>query len=165
MLSRRIARPLLASWFVTEGIDALRSPSPRAEQVRNTWGRLASRGHITQPPPVDQLITIARVHGAATVVAGIMLAIGRAPRLAACSLAVLTVPLAVMDAPMRDRRSGRGTADLAHRTGSFARDLSLIGGAALAALDSNGRPSIAWRVHNAAARRSKTAGSKHPSAD
>lgn len=151
MLSRRIARPLLASWFVAEGVEAFRRPGPHVERMRDAWRRLADRLDIPQPPSTDTLRTVVKVHGGATAAAAVLLALGRAPRSSAAALVVLTVPLAVMDAPSRGEKptpqavaaeEGRGTRP-------FLRDLSLIGGAAIAALDTQGRPSLGWRFAHA----------------
>ncbi len=142
MLSRRIARPLLATWFLAEGVDAVRRPAAHVERMRDAWRRLAARGDIPQPPSDEQLRTIVKVHGGATAASGLLLALGNAPRLAACSLAVLTLPLAVLDAP---RKAGSVPADRR----ALARDLSLIGGAAIAALDREGRPGVGWRLQHA----------------
>ena len=149
MLSRRIARPMLATWFVVEGIDACRRPAPQVGRVRAAWRGLASRADLPQPPPDETLRTVVRLHGAATAVAGLLLALGKAPRLAACSLAVLTIPLAVLDAP--GRRTATATpAPVGERPArALIRDLSLIGGAALAALDKEGHPSLGWRMQHA----------------
>jgi uncharacterized membrane protein YphA (DoxX/SURF4 family) len=148
MLSRRIARPLLATWFVAEGLDAARRPAPHVERVRDGWRRLALRMDVPQPPHDDQLRVGVRIHGAATAVAGLMLALGKAPRFAACALAVLTVPVAVLDAT-RDRGASAQPATTDRAMRPLLRDLSLIGGAGLAALDKEGKPSLGWRMQHA----------------
>ncbi len=154
MLTRRVARPLLASWFVVEGLDALRHTDEHTERLKAAWRRVGARVEaLPDVPPDDTLRTLTRAFGAGTALAGLMLATNRAPRLASTALALLTIPVAVIDAPTRDRTSRAGTA----RTGAgttrddhaFVRDLSLIGGAVLAGLDREGNPSIGWRVRNA----------------
>lgn len=149
MLVRLIARPLLASWFVAEGVSAVRHPSDHAQRMDITWRRLAARTELPDPPDLDGLRTIVKVHGAAMAAAGVCLGLGKAPRLAAFSLAALTVPLTAMDYP-RPPREGTGSrpspAERAERRGRFLRNLSLIGGALLAGLDRHGKPSLGWRV-------------------
>jgi uncharacterized membrane protein YphA (DoxX/SURF4 family) len=144
MLSRRIARPLLASWFVAEGLDAVRRPAPHADRMRETWHRVAARVDLPDPPPQATLTLAVKAHGGAMAVAALMLALGKAPRTSALALAALTVPLAVADAPTR--RAPGGSRPL-------LRDLSLIGGALLAGLDREGSPSLTWRVQHARAER------------
>lgn len=152
MLTRWIARPLLAGWFVAEGVDAVRHPGPHVERTRDAWRRLASRTELPDPPPTDTLRLLVTVHGGAMATAGTLLALGKAPRTSACALALLTVPVAAMDAPAAMRRSGT-PATLATVGGrdvrALLRDLSLIGGALIAALDRHGAPSLRWRVQHA----------------
>lgn len=152
MLTRRVARPLLASWFVAEGVDTFRRPADHMERVRDAWRRVAARvDDLPDVPSNETLRTLVRAHGAATAVAGLMLALDKAPRLAACALAVLTVPVAVMDAPVKGRPAPARPQPAAHeRNGhAFARDLSLLGGAVLAGLDREGNPSFGWRIQKA----------------
>jgi hypothetical protein len=61
---------------------------------------------------------------------------------------VLTVPVAVLDATRGGPAPARNAStDRAMRP--LLRDLSLIGGAALAALDKEGQPSLGWRMQHA----------------
>lgn len=152
MLVRRLARPLLASWFVAEGVRAFRHPAEHAQRVETTWRRVAARTDAPDPPEPEALRTLVKLHGAAMAVAGLMVGLGRAPRLASCTLAVLTVPLAAMDYP-KPPREGVGSrpsaTERAERRDRFLRDLSLIGGAALSGLDRHGKPSLGWRMSHA----------------
>ncbi|EYR62541.1 DoxX family protein, partial [Actinotalea ferrariae CF5-4] len=98
MLVRRIARPLLATAFVADGVDAVRRPEAHVDRAEEAYGRLAERVDL---PTVDRrrMTTAVRVHGAAVTAAGVALAVGRAPRSAALALAVLTAPVALAHAP------------------------------------------------------------------
>lgn len=152
MLVRRLARPLLASWFVAEGIGAVRHPSEHAQRVETAWRRVAARTEAPDPPEQEALRNMVKLHGAGMAVAGLMLGLGKAPRLAACTLAVLTLPLAAMDYPKAPREgvgSRPSAAERADRRDRFLRDLSLIGGAALSGLDRHGKPSLGWRMSHA----------------
>ncbi len=153
MLTRRIARPLLAGWFVAEGVDAVRHPGPHVERMRDVWRRLAARSDLGDPPPTDTLHLLVKAHGGAMAAAGLLLALGKAPRTSACALALLTVPVAVMDAPVRSQGGQPTPATVAARsergTRTLLRDLSLIGGAVIAGLDKEGSPSLGWRVRHA----------------
>lgn len=157
MLVRRIARPLFATWFVAEGVDALRSPEPHVTRTEASWRRLQDRLDLPAPPSSSQLRTLAKVHGAAMAGAGLMLATGRAPRTAALALAVLTLPLAVVNQPFV--ADGPDSDALRDR---FLRNLTMIGGAVLAGIDYEGRPGLVWRagharVHRAASREARLA--------
>ena len=89
MLVRRIARPLFAAVVVADGVDVLRTPEPHVARARKAWEDARAR---TDLPSLDhaQLRTAVRVHGGATAAAGVLLALGKAPRAAALALAVLT---------------------------------------------------------------------------
>jgi uncharacterized membrane protein YphA (DoxX/SURF4 family) len=156
VLLRRIARPLFASWFIAEGVDALRHPTVHATAARE--GIAALHGYVGHLPVTSdaldhaltsvtdaQLGVIVSAHGAATVVAAGALAAGKAPRTAALALAVLAVPIVVASLP-----SGRAKdAAEVDRRKRFWSSLGALGGALLAASDLAGRPGIAWRVHAA----------------
>lgn len=150
MLTRRIARPLLAGWFVAEGADAFRRPGPHVERLREAWRRVAARTQIGEPPPTDTLRIVVKAHGGAMAGAGLLLALGKAPRASACALALLTVPLAVMDAPGTRGAATPATvaAGRGRDTRTMLRDLSLVGGALIAGLDREGTPSLGWRVRH-----------------
>jgi len=163
MLLRRIARPLFASWFLSEGVDALRHPGAHVGVARGAVERLASAvpagalgGALDayRHPTDAQLTTVVRAHGGATALAAFLLATGRAPRSAALALAALTLPLAAADLPAsRKDRAALGPHDKAERRGRFLRAVSLSGGALIAAADTAGRPSVRWRVEHARATR------------
>ncbi|GIG40143.1 DoxX family membrane protein [Cellulomonas phragmiteti] len=166
MLLRRLARPLFASWFVSQGLDALRHPGTHAQVVRDGLDGLRTRvpasARSSAPAPVAalldhdlsdrQLATVAQAHGAAVLVAGSMLAAGRAPRAAALALAGLTVPLVLVNLPV-GRRGGLTAAEKKARTERLVRALSFAGGAVLVGVDLEGRPGVSWRVQHARADR------------
>ncbi|NTW38318.1 MAG: DoxX family protein [Cellulomonadaceae bacterium] len=149
MLVRRIARPLFAAWFVTEGVGVLRAPTPHVARAEAAWKRAATRLDLPPAPSDARMRAVVRAHGGAMVVAGAMLATGRAPRAAALCLAGLMVPLAVVDHPF----GKRGAPDASGGRDRFVRALSMLGGALLAGIDTEGRPGLTWRVENARAAR------------
>lgn len=140
MVVHRVARVLLAGWFAVEGWRALRTPGPHVQRVRTAYHRLAERLDL---PALDDRRAgqLVRAHGAAMVLGAGALALGPAPRTAALVLADLSLPLTVaaaLDGPDRDR---------------LVTTASMTGGALLAALDREGKPSMAWRVAQARERR------------
>jgi uncharacterized membrane protein YphA (DoxX/SURF4 family) len=167
MLLRRIARPLFASWFLSEGVDALRHPDAHVAVARGAVDRLTATvpagalgGALDayRHPSDSQLTTVVRVHGGATALAAFLLATGRAPRAAALTLAALTLPLAAADAPAsRKERAHLSDHDKAERKSRFLRGLSMSGAALIAAADTAGRPGVRWRVEHARATRAATA--------
>jgi len=143
MLVRRLARPMLASWYVHDGLDALRTPAGHVATARPVADRVTAAAG--RPPLSDRTLAWAvRAHGAATVLAGAGLALGRAPRTSAAALAALTLPLVVAQQPWTSRR----TLDR-DRVGPFVHALGGLGAAVLAAVDLEGRPGVAWRVDRA----------------
>lgn len=162
MLLRRLARPLFASWFVSQGLDALRHPAAHAQVVRDGLDGLRTRvpasARSAAPAPVaaaldgtigdGELATLTRAHGAAMLVAGGLLAVGRAPRTAALALAGLTVPLVVVNLPL-GRRGSLTPEEKKARTERLVRALSFAGGAVLVGVDLEGRPGVSWRVQHA----------------
>ena len=157
MLLRRIARPLFASWFVSEGYDAARRPEVHAERARaglERVVRLVPRGALGgaldryRHPTTAQLVTLVRAHGAATAAAGVLLAAGKAPRTAALALAALTAPLILANLPLRGR-PGPDKEARRDRQDRLVRAVAFTGGALLAGADYEGRPGVAWRVAKA----------------
>lgn len=143
MILRRIARPLLATAFVASGVDSLRNPG---SQVR-TAQPVLDRSRDMLPPQAaaavpSQAETAIRVNGAVQVGAGILLATGKAPRLAAAALAGSLVPTTVTST---DFWNEADPAARAAQRNAFIKNVSLVGGALLAAADTEGKPSLAWR--------------------
>ncbi|QCB94181.1 DoxX family membrane protein [Cellulomonas shaoxiangyii] len=164
MLLRRAARPMFATWFVSQGLDALRHPQGHARIVRDALDGVRSRvpdqARAALPGPVGaavegrltdpQLATAARVHGAALLVAGAALAVGRAPRTAALALAGLTLPIVLVNLPLGRKRSEEEERE---RTARLVRAVGFTGGALIAGVDLEGRPGVGWRVQHARADR------------
>ena len=90
MLLRRIARPLLATWFVTQGVDAVRGPAVHVAFARPAVDTFMQQMGTDTRLSDAQLRSIVVAHGAVTAAAGLALAVGRAPRTAALLLAALT---------------------------------------------------------------------------
>lgn len=164
MLLRRAARPLFASWFISEGLDVVRHPSAHADEARGALTTLLGRlpSSVRQGPAGEvigyeltdrQLTTVVQVHGAALAGAGILLALNKAPRTAALALAALTAPLVLVNLPRK--RGTESKTERAARRERFVRALAFTAGAVLAAADYEGRPGIAWRVQRARLERSE----------
>lgn len=140
---RRIARPLLASVFIADGIEAVRHPAPFVAGLEASRSELdlASRGHAPQ-----DLTPVIRACGAASIVAGLLLATSRAPRTAAVVLALAAAPLAAARNPKPTTNS---PAARKQYTEVALRQTALLGGLLIAAGDTDGKPSIGWRVAKA----------------
>lgn len=166
MLLHRIARPLFASWFVSEGLDVLRRPATHVADARAAQARLRERlpaaarstpvgAALTAPLTDAQLTALVRAHGGALAVGGLLLGLGRAPRATAFVVAILTAPLVVVALP--DKRADGGDKVLRRdRRARLVRVLAFTGGAVLAGADTQGRPSVAWRLRQAREERART---------
>ena len=140
-ITRRLARPLLASVFVTAGVDTLRNPGPRAELAEPVTSMAAS----VLPLPADTEMLV-KLNAGVQVGAGLLLATGRLPRLAACALVASLVPTTA--AGHRFWEEG-DPARRKQQQVQFFKNLSLLGGLILAAVDTEGAPSLTWRAKQA----------------
>lgn len=138
---RRVARPMLATTFITGGLDQFRHPGRKADAAEPIVKKLAPL--LGLPEDTELLV---RVNGLTMVGAGAMLALGWFPRVAAGVLAVSMVPTTVAGhAFWREEEPERR----AQQRTQFLKNVSLIGGLLLAAVDTEGRPGLAYRAHMA----------------
>lgn len=148
---RFAARSLLASFFIAEGAQAAMDPDLRlsaTEKITAAALPLAPSAIADYLP--DDPRTWARITGFAQIAGGIGLAMGIARRPCAALLGVSMIP-AVMDRPAKDlpeveRKAARAV---------HARNLGLFGAVLLAALDTEGKPDLAWRATDAKRRLAK----------
>ncbi|MCX4098438.1 DoxX family protein [Nocardia sp. alder85J] len=149
MMLRRIAHPMLAADSIVGGMDALLDPEPRVRAVAD----LVQRGEKSLPPKVAAYLPgnpalVVRVNAAARIGGGVLLALGKMPRLSVILLAATTVPTVVSEhdfwnEPDQQRRAAK-------RAG-FLKEVSLFGGLVIASTDRAGKPSLTWRGRRAAA--------------
>ena len=154
MLTRRIARPLMAGIFITGGIDVLRNPGPRVERAEPVTSSLAE----TLPLP-DDTETLVQINAGVHVVAGTLLALGKLPRLSAAALAASLVPTTAAGHRFWEEESPQAKAmQRAH----FLKNLAILGGLIIAATDTEGAPSLGWRARRAAKRAAEMAADALP---
>ncbi|MFE0043897.1 DoxX family protein [Streptomyces albireticuli] len=115
---RGLARPLLAAGFVTGGYGVLRDPGPLPA--------LAERHGV----PLPEAAT--RATAAGMLVGGLALGAGFRPRLSVCLLVVCLVPTTVT---VHDFWRQQDPARRVTQRNEFFKNLSLLGGLALAAAD------------------------------
>lgn len=142
-LVRRIARPLLASVFVPSGLDRLRRPG---REDTKTPGLSPSPGALPALGDVDPQ-TLARVTGGVQLAAGSLLAVGRLPRVSAMALAVTVVPTTFATHRFWEVEDPVQRQQQQHH---FLKNLSILGGLAIAAVDTEGRPGLGWRTRHTA---------------
>jgi uncharacterized membrane protein YphA (DoxX/SURF4 family) len=147
MLIRRIARPLLSVAFIGQGVDALRDPKPAADAARP-----ALDGMRKMPDPVGTNVpkdaeSFARVNAAVQIGGGLLLATGKMPRLASAALAFTVIPSSLGGHMFWNEPDPQRKADERRK---FMTDVSLLGGLIIAAVDTEGKPSLGWRGRRAA---------------
>ncbi len=148
-VSRLIARPMLATMFITGGINALRNASalaPAAEPVADKVVPEVKKRAPQVPLPEDPVNQV-RLNGAVQVVAGLALATGRAPRLSALALAGTLVPTTLAGHAFWQESDKDARAD---QQIHFFKNVSMLGGLLIAAGDTEGKPGVAWRARRAA---------------
>jgi putative oxidoreductase len=137
-----IARPLLASVFISAGADTLLHPDKRAE----TAAPVIAKVRELVPALPDNGEAVVRLNAGAQLLAGLALASGRLPRLAALVLAGSLVPTTLgghrfweYQDPQERRRQ---------RTHAL-KNMAILGGLLFAATDRGGSPSLGWRARRA----------------
>ncbi|MFD2839808.1 DoxX family protein [Populibacterium corticicola] len=146
---RRIARPLLASWFVYDGYDALRHPESHVEMAREPVTKIAAVAG-QEVPSDTQIKRIVQAQGAATIFLGLSLAFSKTPRTAGLLLALSTTPHAIATAPVSKAELSRS-----ERMRPFIAKVGAVGAALLVAADTAGKPSMRYRVAKARADRAE----------
>ena len=146
-LVRRVARPMLAAMFVVGGLDQLKHPGRKVDTARPLVEKIAPA--IGLPDDTELLV---RANGAVMVGAGSLLALGKFPRLASTVLAASLVPTTVAAHSFWQEQDPEVRAK---QKVQFLKNLGLLGGLLLAAVDTEGKPGLAYRAHmvNASAHR------------
>jgi uncharacterized membrane protein YphA (DoxX/SURF4 family) len=124
---RPAARVLTGSTYALLGFDALRAPGARVDQAA---GVLAVVRKVAPLPADDELVV--RANAAVQVLGGVLLALGRAPRLSALMLAGSLIPTTLAG------HSYWTIEDPAARKLQriqFHKNMAMIGGLLFAALD------------------------------
>ena len=138
---RRIARPMLAAIFVTSGMDVLLHPAGRAEIAAPLVTRLA--GPLNLPNDPEMMV---RANAATMVAAGTMLGLGRFPRAAAMVLAGTLLPTTLA---AHAYWTVKDPALRAQQRVHFMKNVGLLGGVLLAAVDTAGKPGLVYRTKSA----------------
>lgn len=137
---RTAARAMLAATFVTSGIRVLISPDGPAEEARRVTDRVGPLLEKLDPRIPTDARTLVRVKAAADVLAGVALATGHLTRPAAAVLAAGLVPATLAGHPIRS---------VPGQEAQFLKNIGLLGGLLLAAVDTEGRPGLRYRTTHA----------------
>lgn len=160
-LLRFAARSALASVFVVRGLQAVKEPAaltPITEPVTDTVVPLLQK---YTPSQVGSLIpsdstTLVRIGGIAQIAAAGAFALGLGRRTAAGLLALSTIPSLLASSPLGARFAGKDVDLDELDRGDLLTNTALFGALLIAANDTEGRPSLAYRTEVA----SKKAGRK-----
>ena len=136
-LARRAARAALAASFISGGLDQLRNPQPKAGPASPIAKPIADR--VPQLPNDPE--SLVKIDGAIKVVGGLGLVFGPFARPAALLLAGSLVPTTL--AGHRFWETTDPDQKASDRV-EFFKNVSLIGGLLIAALDTGGRPSVPY---------------------
>lgn len=151
---------MLATTFITRGVEALKSPKPAADAARPTLEGLSKLPDPVGPNVPTNAETVAKVTAGVQIGAGLLLASGKLPRLSSAALAVSVVPGSLGSHAFWNETDPARKA--AERRALFS-DVSLIGGLIIASVDLEGRPSLGWRSRRAARKVSERVTSVLPS--
>ncbi|MDQ2739355.1 MAG: DoxX family membrane protein [Actinomycetota bacterium] len=123
-------RPALSWIFVQGGLDSIRTPEPRAKAAATTMARLRNAAPATMQSGLPNDVVLVQINAAVQVAAGVALATGYAPRIAALILAGSLAPTTIgghgfwrFDDPAQ-----RGPQQI-----QFAKNTAIFGGLLLAA--------------------------------
>ena len=148
-LSRLLARPLLASYFLANGAQDLKDAPALAQQAAPVTEQVAPVVDGATPDsvtvPRDPVVWV-RASGAIQLAAGLALATGRFPRLSSAVLGATLVPSTA--ARYRFWEATDKTEQREQLT-HFLKNAALAGGLMIAALDTAGKPGLAWRTRHA----------------
>jgi uncharacterized membrane protein YphA (DoxX/SURF4 family) len=150
---------MLSAVFISRGVEALRSPKPAVDASRQTLEGLSKL-----PDPVGTNVpsnpeTVAKVTAAVQIGGGLLLATGRLPRFASAALALSVVPNSLGGHAFWAEVDPQRKSD---ERRAFITDISLIGGLIIAAVDTEGKPSLGWRGRRAARKVSDAVSSALP---
>lgn len=150
-LLRAAARTMLASYFIVNGVKALREPEPLVEAAEPIAKRFVPLVQKAAPTEVagyipDDTRTLVQINGALQIVGGLSLATGLGRRFGSGLLALSMIPHVLASNPLK------AGADKAAAQSQLVKNIALLGGVVLAAQDTEGRPGLVWRAGHEAER-------------
>jgi len=134
------------------GLDSLKTPEGKAGAVGEVTEPLGD----SVPPAIRDAsdVDLVRANGAAQVAGGALLALGKLPRLASTVLAATLVPTTMAGHRFWEEDD---PATRANQQIHFFKNVSMLGGLMIAAMDTEGRPGLAWRAGHAVEHAGKAA--------
>lgn len=149
-LLRAAARTMLASYFVINGVKALKDPQSLVEDAEPVAQAIVPALKRVTPADVaaripEDTVTLVRVTGVLQAVGGLALATGIGRRFGAIALAGTLVAATVARHPFWSRSDKQ---ERATDRSAFVKNLALLGGVLIASADTEGKPSLAWRAED-----------------
>ena len=135
---RKLARPMLASVYVADGAETVLNTSAHVEGTQVVLDRIRyvlPRKYAKRISRDPELVT--RVIGGTKVGAGSLLAIGRAPRTSAATLAILTIPTILARNAFWETQDAD---EKRNRRNGFLTNIALLGGLFITSADTEGKP-------------------------
>lgn len=133
---------MLASIFIVQGYNTMRHPERVVKRAEPVVRPIAERVSFV-PDDTEQAV---RLNGAVQFAAGTMLALGWLPRLSALAIAGSLVPTTAAGHRFWEAEDEQ---ERAQQKIHFLKNLAMFGGLLIAAGDTAGRPSLAWRSRHA----------------
>lgn len=157
---RKIARPMVATVYIADGVNTFSNPDKHIKGTQSVLDKLQSvlpKQYASMVP--ENADTVTRGVGATKTAAGSLLALGKAPRLSAAILAVLSAPTLFTRHAFWSSNDDKEKSD---RRNGFITDIALLGGLFIATADTQGKPGLQWRANHAAKRANKAIQSALP---
>jgi putative oxidoreductase len=146
---------MLSSTFLYGGANALRNTDRLAVRAEPVASRIVPAVERAVPMPVDLTTRqLVQINGAVQLVFGAMLATGKAPRLSALVLTTSLIPTTVAGHRFWEESDPLARAN--SRT-HLLKNVSVMGGLLVTSVDTEGRPSLAWRARRQAGKAAKQA--------
>jgi uncharacterized membrane protein YphA (DoxX/SURF4 family) len=152
-LVRMLARPMLAAVFVVQGVRTLRHPDAVVPRAKPLTDQVVPAVKRYLPESVAQRVpenprTLVRLNAAVHVVGGLALATGQGRRIGALALAASMIPTTLAGHAYWEEDDAGTRANQSYH---FLKNLGLLGGLLLAAVDTEGKPGLWWRTRHGAA--------------
>lgn len=144
---RTVARPLLASVFVLDGVQMLKNTSDYTEETAD----MVKNARRILPPNVAGYIpndteTAVRVLAGTKIAGAALLGSSKAPRLGAGILTAVQIPTSIHRNAFWSAKDKAAKKD---KQRGLITDLALLGGLVITTADTAGKPGLAWRVQKA----------------
>jgi uncharacterized membrane protein YphA (DoxX/SURF4 family) len=139
---------MLASIFIYGGIQSLRDPKGSAQAAAPFLEKVGGQVRQSLPEQIpSDPATLVRIDAAVKVGAGTLLALGKWPRFSAFLLSGAVIPTTVA---MHRFWEYSDPEESKAQQAEFWKNLGLLGGLLITAVDTGGKPSLAYRTRHGA---------------